>query len=374
MESKSYFTLGPGRRIPLPGCPGFYVRVGQDIRKTVVFFGFKDASPGAGGILCVGTGFLLSYDSASYLVTARHLADDLKDEPFLIRLNKKDGTSDNVPADNVKWVRHPDPNVDVAVVPFALGKSSPYDALYIQGTMLAGDGLVYHPTIETIGLADLTYTIGLFRLMSGEKRSLPIVHSGSIAMMPRDERIPCKDWRPPHERIFMEGYLVETHSLDGLSGSPVFVRPTAGFSLVPLDWFPPDAKPPALASGLAPRQDIRLLGLWQGAWDAPPDDVLAITAGRNVRVSVGVGVVVPAQKIIETLEQKDLKDMRQAEMARRAQNENGLAKPESVPLANIGGVTSPQAKAAAEENPQHREDFNRLVKVAARKRPQGDQT
>jgi hypothetical protein len=80
---------------------------------------------------------------------------------------------------------------------------------------------------ENYGAGSFTYTVGLFRLMSGEKRNLPVCHFGTIAVLPGDEKIPVKDWRDPEKKrlIFVEGYLVETHSLSGLSGSPVFVRP-----------------------------------------------------------------------------------------------------------------------------------------------------
>lgn len=93
---------------------------------------------------------------------------------------------------------------------------------------------------SNIGVGNFTYTIGLFRLLSGEKRNLPVCHFGTIAMLPGDERIPVTDWTDPdgRRRILVEGYLVKSQSLNGLSGSPVFVRPEIGLNfgklLVPI--------------------------------------------------------------------------------------------------------------------------------------------
>jgi hypothetical protein len=251
------------------------MRLDDDLRKTVVFFGIEDSTPAKGGINCVGTGFLLGYDTCGYLVTAKHLAHGLGDNPFLLRVNTKDGRSANLPADQVRWYEHPDPNVDVAVMPVTFGDNSRFDILYLPAeTVLADDNVV---KMNLVGIGDLTYTVGLFRLLSGEKRNLPVVHSGIIAMMPGDERIPARDWRSPMGTIFVEGYLVETSSLEGLSGSPVFVRPTATFSTLPGGFLPdPRITDPRRAQALASSTQIGLLGLWQGSWDAPPDEVLAV--------------------------------------------------------------------------------------------------
>ena len=32
------------------------------------------------------------------------------------------------------------------------------------------------------------------------------------------------------------------------------------------------------------RDIVKLLGLWQGSWDAPPDEVLAAQTGDDIRV------------------------------------------------------------------------------------------
>ena len=60
------------------------------------------------------------------------------------------------------------------------------------------------------------------------------------------------------------------------------------------------------------RNAVKLLGLWQGAWEASPDEVLAAQTREDVRVPVGIGVVVPQEKILEVLQMPKLKAQRNA--------------------------------------------------------------
>src|SRR5260370_39693629 len=198
------------------------MRIGNQIRESVVFFGYPDKTQKS-GIRCIGTGFLLEYEGVQYLVTAKHLSHSLGRDPFLIRVNKKDGTAENLPADDVDWTEHPDPTMDVSVVPLTIEDQSKYEV-----DCLAQDCLFQPGEFDdlNIGVGSGTFTMGLFQLLSGEKRNLTIVSTGNIAMMPGDEKIPVVDLTEPDQKrqSFGEGYCVESLSLKGLSGSPVFVR------------------------------------------------------------------------------------------------------------------------------------------------------
>jgi hypothetical protein len=81
------------------------MRFSEDVRKSVIFIGYPDATPGKGGIACIGTGLLLKYGEPGfeigYLVTAQHVSHTLGRDPFLLRLNRKDGTSENVTIDGL---------------------------------------------------------------------------------------------------------------------------------------------------------------------------------------------------------------------------------------------------------------------------------
>ena len=263
--------LGPEYRIPLEGMPGFFMRIEDTVRETVVFLGFEDNSPQSGGIKCVGTAFLLGYKRAGYLITAKHVAKVFGDKPFLIRINKKDGTSQNIPADEVIWHYHPDDNVDIAAIPFEVPNPINdrwFDATYFAEEMILTDEIRNN---VFIGIGDICYTVGLFRFLAGTKRNLPIVHTGNIALVPSDEKIPVIDWDDPKEKKvrYIEGYLVESQSIAGLSGSPVLVRFTIDIPVVTPNGMTLRARVPSF--------QLFLIGLWQGAWKAPPVKYMDLT-------------------------------------------------------------------------------------------------
>ncbi len=70
-------------------------------------------------------------------------------------------------------------------------------------------------------------------------------------------------------------------------------------------------------------------------------------------VPVGVGVVVPCQKIIDILEGDDVTKARETFVRSR-----------QMPAAKLDSV---KRKEQPDENPMHLEDFKRLVDLAARK-------
>lgn len=341
------------------------MRFADDLRKSVVFFGYRDTTQPS-GVMCVGTGFLLGYKNTAYLVTAKHLSHQLGNDPFVVRLNKKVGTAAILHADNVTWYEHSDPTVDVSLTNLHLDSDSRYDAIYLNGdVMLATPDRLKN---DHIGIGNQTYTIGLFRLLVGQKRNLPVCHMGSIALLPDDERVPVVDRTDPEpiasrkRRISVEAYLVEAQSMGGLSGSPVFVRSDVCLNLKGIFANKEGGKEPP--SVLVSREAVHLLGLWQGAWAASPDEVRAAESNAHV-VPVGMGLVVPSEKIVELLERDDVKKERDRIQAQRnppAAQTQAVAKPES-----------PTASSAEEEaDGDHRERFKSLLDVAVKQPKSSD--
>lgn len=290
------------------------MRIPDHFKDSVVFLGYPNANSTA-GIECKGTGFLLEFEGAGYLITAKHVAYEFGRDPFVIRVNTKNGASKNLDLDDTEWIEHDDPTVDVAAFPVEIASGGEYKCSYLPGTMLVS---AQSPTTDIIGIGSLTYTMGLFRLMSGEHRNLPIVHFGSIAMVPGDERIPIVDWTDAARRriISVEGYLVGSQSLEGLSGSPVFVRPEVFLNFEGV--LRPRTGKAAAPTITAALNDMRILGIWQGAWDAPVGEVNAVSGGRSVRVSVGTGIVVSSDKIIELLNSDKVRQERLEWIKKRA--------------------------------------------------------
>lgn len=289
---------------------GRVMRLNDDIRKCVGFI-----SGGAGDdFKAFGTGFHINYKSVIYFVTARHVVDPMGDDPFVIRFNGIGGEPHDIGYDSTKqgvppWHFHPDETVDLAIVQGRNWRGDGIDMLTIPEDMLASPEVIES---ENIGVGDACYAVGLFRLMSGKNRILPIVHTGNIAMLPQDERIPVKNWKlsagePPS--VEFEGYLVEMNSLEGLSGSPVFVRST-----ILIEDFPTlDGKTKKV---IVPRWKVFLLGVWRSAWTGDPSAVVAADR-TGFKVPVGMGAIEPTSRLLELLESSPVVSERNATLEKR---------------------------------------------------------
>ncbi len=290
------------------------MRLRDDLRQSVCFIGFGSGDD----FKSVGTGFFLGYQGLQYLVTARHIAEPIGDDPFGIRVNRRErGTLTWHCDDPPIWRFSDDDTVDAAVMLFL----PPGDVRETTCMGLAEGLIANRETMgrENIGVGDICYAVGLFRLMAGRDRILPFVHTGNIGLLPEDHRIPTRSWRNSGPKTFQtEGYLAEMTSIGGLSGSPIFARPTFGLHGVELS----DGRE---ANALVANEQIHLIGLWQGAWDGDPDDVTRHEAG-DYKVPVRIGVIVPIEKVIEILESPVVKQERDAILART--RDNAVAKPD----------------------------------------------
>jgi hypothetical protein len=264
------------------------VRVPDEVRKCVVFLGLPvHVLPnGEERVSFVGTAFFVSISSSVegtsyiYLVTAKHVAEKVGKNLFVLRMNTRDGRSILIEAKSPKWFFHStDASVDAAVLPWAPSfEEFDYKAVHVS-TFLSNEIIQK----EGIGVGDEVFITGLFAYVSGSARNLPIVRMGNVAMMP-DEVIPTEFGN-------IEAYLVEARSIGGLSGSPAFVRKTV----------------PVGIGG------FYLLGLMHGHWEIPTqrkndllmdDDLLG-------KVNMGIAIVVPANKILEILNHPELVRMRE---------------------------------------------------------------
>ena len=139
-----------------------------------------------------------------------------------------------------------------------------------------------------IGLGNETITIGLFSGFTGTARLTPLVRTGTIAMMPREKL--------GHPRIGdIDAFLVEGLSMNHQSGSPVLVR--SGLSQ-PV--FTADGQRYDLEGG----GPLHFLGLLQGHYDTEP------LHEREVKQNMGVTIVIPARKVLETLYHPSLVEFR----------------------------------------------------------------
>jgi hypothetical protein len=273
------------------------MRITNQVTKCVGFIS-RDTEPlsYAGTVFFVGVPF----DERSgvlHIVTAKHVADAVGTNDFVIAVNSKDGLPRFMKnGGDVRWFFHPDDeSVDVAVMPLASARAFDYDIQHIPLQLFATDAVIAE---HGIGLGDEVVIVGLFTGYFGLSRLIPIVRTGNIAMMP-DETIPT-------EMGNMEAYLAEGRSIGGLSGSPVFCRSTVRMPAQTAHG------EPALISGLGP---IHFLGLMHGHWDLPSS---FDESERREAVNMGVSIVVPAKKILEVINGPELRELREKAFQRTA--------------------------------------------------------
>ncbi len=285
-------TLGCCSRLSFAFEPPI-MRLTEDARRSVVFLGHLSDPANQDSFVAQATGFFIEYGGVHYLVTAAHVAVGLGVDPFDMRLNLMGGGAlvlhfdpEADPMD--KWFLHAEAGVDVAVMAFPFNfAANGWDHLSVSHSLLMSEDDL---AANDIGPGDTCYSVGLFRLLQGKKRNLPVVHRGSLAAMPSDELIPVSDWIARGKKVQVRAYLVESTNLKGLSGSPVLIRPTITVVADRLNVTRsgPTATverggPAALS---APSSDVMLLGVWSASWDASPDEALSLDQGKEAQPDV----------------------------------------------------------------------------------------
>jgi hypothetical protein len=343
------YRLGPAEYAEGNPWEGDNVRLSDDVRKCVVFLGWQQPGPiETAPIDPRGTGFFISGGTAfpghQFLATDRHVAEGLE-PPFVIRINKKGGGAGLVHIErreDIEWCVHPDRTVDLAVAPVSVPGWA--DACAINAAGMHQD----LADIADVGAGDPVCVVGLFHLLYGERRNLPVTHVGHVALLPGDEPIPV-------DGGVCEGYLVQANAISGCSGSPVFAVRQQRLSI---------AKHEIL--GMHPKSTM--LGVWRSSWKVAGAKIISVGShddgdmGGESRAPLGMGVVTPLQKLIDILWSDDMK--RASERFRKKEIEKRSATADFLP-----GEARQTKKS---ENPSHKEDFNRLLKSAAQKRERED--
>jgi len=286
-------------------------------------------------VLCKHPALRAGGACAVYFVTAKHVVDDLSDRNIFLSVNSKFGgktTIEGIIGD--RWWHHPtDATADVAVAQVWPHPSAAVISVSI--VQLATPEIL---SLMDVGIGDEVYSTGLFAPADGTKSNIPIVRHGNIAMMP-GEQIQT-------ELGYADVYLVETRSLPGISGSPVFVRPTVEFTA--------KGKKGTPAAVFAPGQGAMLLGLMHGHWDVKESEMhkAFFEHDRKRGVNMGIGIVVPAIKILETINQEGL-------VAIRREGEKQATRK------MIPGTDS--ARSRGDEHTITKEDFESVLKKVSRK-------
>lgn len=324
------------------------MRVSDKVLRCVVFIGVKKS----GGFEPLGTGFVCMVQQRQagfqYVVTAQHVLNNLK-EPISIRVNRKNGEAEYLTAPR-GWYYHPDDTrfVDVAVAPILL-KPDMYDVVVVPTRDFCKEEFI---TARDIGIGEELFYPSLFMHRRGMHRNHPVMRFGTLAAMPVE---PVITKSGP-----IKAYLMEGRSIGGHSGAPVFIN-----FMAPRNYY---ADKPIMLPHPNQAQAYRFLGLIRGYLKAKDtgEYLTDDPQTEDLWINSGISTIIPASEIIDTLMREDLVKQRNDDEKKVME---GIA---DVP-ASVVRPTS-ESDASGEENPHGLEDFNQLVDVAARKRPQGDQT
>jgi hypothetical protein len=264
---------------------------------------------------------------APYMVSNRHVV--WSGGCPVIRLNRFDGgPPDIIEAECDQWAVHPDGD-DVAIV-------SVLGALHLGVHKVRQSPLRNLLTQQIaeeyeVGIGDDVVMMGRFVNHQGRVHNEPAVRFGNISAPLR----PIWNRAINRDQI---SYAVEMRSRTGFSGSPVTVYRAAGT---------------ALTDVRVPQFNGMVLGI---NWGYINDE-----DGENTWLNG----VVPAWKILETLEAPALKKMQEA--ATRLFVELSKDEDGAVPAVSLVEDHPP-----SDANPTHREDFTALLNAAAKTPPQAD--
>ncbi|MGC2445329.1 S1 family peptidase [Candidatus Binatus sp.] len=304
------------------GIRGEPLLVNPRIRTCVAFLGRRHD----GEERIVATGFFLSLKCGDlyfpYLVTAAHVIErtrsfDYSDDGIVyLYLNAKTGARFKTIRSEIKhWYFHPtNPAVDVAVLPFKMLPE-------LDHTVLESDPpleVVANPRRWLIDVGTDVFITGLFLRHFGRERNIPIVRTGTIAALPEEPVTFVKDDGSEQK---IKAYLIETHSVGGLSGSPVFANPMV----------------PAISESNIQLQARHIwIGLVSAHWDFDPDQP------EQENINSGIAIVSPRESVMEVLDHLDLHEMRQKVITNRIKNKAPKFDDAGEPLAQKTRAPKPE--------------------------------
>jgi len=328
-----------------------------------VFYLYPDADSARAGRKLGGSGFWVSRPSQNipnyhwlFAVSNKHVVHKIG--ASVIRANARYHTGFEIfETEPTDWIEHPAGH-DIAILPISYSHVLPVvNLVTLLPEMFA---TVENITAERIGIGDDVYMIGRFINHEGTPRNTPSVRFGNISMLPFEPIYIDAETKP------QLSFAIELRSMCGYSGSPVFVevgglqRRSGGTSMGP------------------PSQ--LLLGVHWGhiiePWTVQKIIVSAKPSGlrhdereiEQVSANTGMNGVVPAWFLREMFDLPVVKEVLQRDEEIELKRRN-----EQTPGAKLDGASSEKtAPPANDANPNHREDFMRLVGAAARKPAQED--
>lgn len=262
-------------------------------------------APGAdGGFELDGSGFfayLGNENPAVYFLTAQHVLNpDWKDAgaPWpldghsFIRINRtRNRPPEMLKTNRADWL-YPKERHELDLCAYRIENAvrdfhENLDAGILNAATLSLDYVQSRTPKYTMMLGDSVFIVGAFSGYMGELRNVPIVRQGHIAAIVNGSS--------DSQREQPSQYLVETRSLGGISGSPIFFDPSSRHGRSGMGWGP--ARTIDAAGEASPETTIfpyRLIGMILSTWDMRD-------AYSNADFNTGISVALPIAKIVDFL-------------------------------------------------------------------------
>lgn len=218
-----------------------------------------------------------------YAVTAAHLIEN----GFpVIRLNTKQGATKVIDCSSASWIVHPEGD-DVAITPIEPDRElHKFSYVSVEFEMFVTKEVQHN---VALGPGDETFTVGRFIARDERQSNAPIVRFGHVAGL-GTEPIEQGD-----RNFKQESFLVESHSISGFSGSPVFI------------WIPMERTVNIRDS----EQRSRFRKMVRSYQHRPREYLLGVDWGHlEDEHPPGMAGVVPAWKLLEVLNTKEAIEMR----------------------------------------------------------------
>jgi hypothetical protein len=330
------------------------MQVDELLRKTVVFVGIENN----GVFVPHGTGFFCRYEregiGTTFVATAAHVFDGIAGNNVYFRVNRMGGGCSTISAPKDRAVFRPK-NASDDVVMFGV-RVDPATFDYLTLTLIRQELEEAKKETWEPHIGDEICVSGLYTSHYGELRNIPIVRIGHLAAMP-EEKVRTGSG-------YVDGYLIELHSIAGLSGSPVFVTP-------PLIRSDGEGQPFRVRRSLMHVPIGVLIG--HHVIETKEDEIVVPEfredsirePGALTQKNTGFGVVIPMERLFEMVETKRFEDSFADALAQHRARAGFKADGAATTVAVSAPAPGPPA---TEDNPTHAEDFRRLVTAAAKTR------
>ena len=193
------------------------LQIPSTLKNNVVFLGTMENDKFRPRATAFLVGYKGKYGDLLHLVTAEHVIANLRmkglDHVYL-RTNSEGFPISKLPLD--RWYFHPESRKNTHRR--CIDSNSNTREFTRYSCSLYTAAFVTKENIENRewGVGDEVVVIGLFRNHYGHAKNIPIVRIGNLSALP-DEPVKT-NWG------YIEAYLVELHSIGGLSGSPVYIH------------------------------------------------------------------------------------------------------------------------------------------------------